>query len=78
MKTIKIRKKEYVIIDKETLEDVLYTAIALYDINLVSTRNSENKLLIEDVNVGDVELTLKHCTSAKTIVDRILEALESP
>ena len=78
MKTIKFRKKEYAIIDKETLEDVLYTAIALYDLNVVNAMHPENKLLIENVTAGDVKFVLKHCISARQIVGRILEALESP
>ena len=81
MKHFKLGKKEYVVLDKETLEDILYTTVALTSMidanaNLLAHGCGDPNFSISDVTVGEeIVFYAKHSVSYMTVVDRILENL---
>lgn len=81
MKHFNFGKKEYVVLDKETLEEILHTAITLTSMvdanaNRIQHGCGDPNFSISDVTVDDELLFWsRHCASYITIVDKILENL---
>ena len=69
MKQFKFNKKEYVVMEKDLLEDSLYVAITLCN-NLIM-----KNIRPENTTEADV-FTMKHLVSARDIVDKIIIKLE--
>ena len=81
MKHFKFMKEEYVILKKDTLEDVIYTAITLTSMleqhyRLVALGYEDEEFDISKVTVEDqVFAYAKHSINYRNIADRILENL---
>ena len=84
MKHFYLGKEEYVVLKKDTLEEILYTAVTLTGMCDANAHNLANgygdtDFSISEITVGEVDLfASKHIVTYRTIVDKILENLKGP
>ena len=81
LKHFTVGREEYVILKKDTLEDVLHTAIVLTSMldqnyRLLKNGYGDPNFDVSNVTVEDeILFWSKHCVHSRDIVDRILESL---
>lgn len=80
MKHFNFRKEEYVILKKDELEDMLYTAVALTSMQEQNTRMlalgyGDPNFDVSNITVGEVMFAVKRLVVPIHIVERILESL---
>lgn len=83
MKHFNFRKEEYVILKKDELEDILYTAVALTSMQEQNTRMlalgyGDPNFDVSNVTVGEMMNAVEILAVPTHIVELILESLKSP